>query len=60
MDIKLEAKSMYEAKEVAIAYFKVKKKNIGLIAIAPGYNDNDELSGWIAFYDSKKVEINKI
>jgi hypothetical protein len=53
-----EAKDLYDAKQKAIAHFKIPKSKHGLLSVKPGYNEEveqiDELSkGLVARYTNK-------
>jgi hypothetical protein len=53
-----EAKDLYDAKQKAIAHFKIPKSKHGLLSVKPGYNEDveqiDELSkGLVASYANK-------
>jgi hypothetical protein len=53
-----EAKDLYDAKQKAIAHFKIPKSKHGLLSVKPGYNEDveqiDELSkGLVARYANK-------
>lgn len=54
----MKAKDLYGAKLKAIEFFKVPKSKTNLIALVPGYEDDEtKLVGWFAFYNQKKVAI---
>ena len=57
----MKATDLYGAKCVAVEHFKAPKSKKHLVAIEPAYeNENDtDCSGWIAFYNQKKVVILK-
>ena len=57
----MKAQDLYGAKCLAIEHFKVPKSKTHLVAVEPAYeNETDEFcSGWIAFYNQKKVTILK-
>ena len=55
------AKSMLDAKELAAKELRIPKSKRGLLAIAPAYaEESDDVAGWIAFFNGKKLEIKNI
>ena len=52
-----EASTKYEAVKVARVALKVPKSKWGLLAVEPGYSEKGDLKGWIALFNSKKIEI---
>ena len=52
----MTAEDLYDAKCIALKYFKVPKSKTNLVAIEPAYDD-EKCVGWIAFYNQQKVEI---
>ena len=53
------AKDLWEAKKVAIQLLKVPLSKWGEVALEPGYDEEDELLGWIAFYKGQRADIYK-
>jgi len=52
------AKSMLDAKELAAKELRIPKSKMGLLAIAPAYDEESgDFAGWVAFFNGTKLEI---
>ena len=57
----MKAQDLYDAKCLAVEHFKAPKSKTHLVHVQPAYeNETDAVcSGWIAFYNQKKIVILK-